>query len=255
MYRGLAHLVGMKIVPTGGDFDAELDTLESVSHDHDFIFLHYKPADAAGEDGDFDAKVHWLEELDARIPRLLATEPDVLVVAGDHSTPAIMAGHSWHPVPLLIRSRYTSGEGVAAVLRARLPRRLTRLARPRRTSCSSPWPTPKSSTSTGRSGACYAGADPAQARAGPPSRALRHGDTAAVPEEGCHKEEPMTTWKNNPDGTRTWYVDQDALYAASLLEGEDAPELTQEQFEQLTDEMRKVREEKEGWERDKGCDT
>ena len=113
MYRGLAHLVGMKIVPTGGDFDAELDTLEAVSHDHDFIFLHYKPADAAGEDGDFDAKVHWLEELDARIPRLLSTGPDVLVVAGDHATPAIMAGHSWHPVPLLIRSRHTRGEGVA----------------------------------------------------------------------------------------------------------------------------------------------
>ena len=65
----------------------------------------------------------------------------------------------------------------------------------------------------------------------------------------------MTTWKDNPDGTRTWHVDQDALYAASLLEGEDAPELTQEQFEQLTDEMRKVREEEEGWERDKGRDT
>ena len=111
MYRGLAHLVGMKIIPAGGDFDAELDVLEAVSHEHDFIFLHYKPADAAGEDGDFDAKVRRLEELDARIPRLIATEPDVLVVAGDHSTPAIMAGHSWHPVPLLIRSRYTSGEG------------------------------------------------------------------------------------------------------------------------------------------------
>ncbi len=114
MYRGLAQLVGMKIVPTGGDFDAELDTLEDVSADHDFIFLHYKPADAAGEDGDFDAKVRALEALDARIPRLLATDPDVLVVAGDHSTPAIVVGHSWHPVPLLIRSRYTLGEGVAA---------------------------------------------------------------------------------------------------------------------------------------------
>ena len=65
----------------------------------------------------------------------------------------------------------------------------------------------------------------------------------------------MTTWKDNPDGTRTWHVDQDALYAASLLEGEDAPELTQQQFEQLTDEMRKVREEEEGWERDEECDT
>ena len=112
MYRGLAQLVGMKIVPTGGDFDAELDTLETVSADHDFIFLHYKPADAAGEDGDFDAKVRALEELDARIPRLLATEPDVLVVAGDHATPAILAGHGWQPVPLLIRSRFTRGDGV-----------------------------------------------------------------------------------------------------------------------------------------------
>ncbi len=114
MYRGLAQLVGMRIVPTGGDFDAELETLEAVSADHDFIFLHYKPADAAGEDGDFDAKVRALEALDARIPRLLATNPDVLVVAGDHSTPAIVVGHSWHPVPLLIRSRFTHGEGVSA---------------------------------------------------------------------------------------------------------------------------------------------
>ena len=31
MYRGLAHLVGMKIIPAGGDFDAELDALEAVS--------------------------------------------------------------------------------------------------------------------------------------------------------------------------------------------------------------------------------
>ena len=246
MYRGLAHLVGMKIVPAGGDFDAELDALEAVSAEHDFIFLHYKPADAAGEDGDFDAKVHWLEELDARIPRVLATAPDVLVVAGDHSTPAIMAGHSWHPVPLLIRSRYTRGEGVPQFSeRAFRGGSLGSLAA--QNVMLSRWPTPKSSTSTGRSEAARV---VARAGAGPPSRALRHGDTAAVPEECCHKEEPMTTWKDNPDGTRTWHVDQDALYAASLLEGEDAPELTQQQFEQLTDEMRKVREEEEGWERD-----
>ena len=25
-----------------------------------------------------------------------------MVVAGDHSTPAVMAAHSWHPVPVLI---------------------------------------------------------------------------------------------------------------------------------------------------------
>ena len=112
MYQGLAKLVGMKVIPTGQTFDDELDTLGAHFGDHDFFFLHYKPADAAGEDGDFEAKVARLEELDAAIPRLLDLEPDALVVAGDHSTPAVMGGHSWHPVPLMVHSALTRGEGV-----------------------------------------------------------------------------------------------------------------------------------------------
>ena len=102
----------MKVLDTGDSFDDELDTLEKHFSDHDFVFLHYKPADTAGEDGDFESKVAALEALDERIPRLLALDPDVLVIAGDHSTPAIMAGHSWHPVPFLVRSGITAGEGV-----------------------------------------------------------------------------------------------------------------------------------------------
>ena len=112
MYRGLAQLVGMKVLATGMTFDTELDTLESRFKEHDFFFLHYKPADAAGEDGDFDAKVAALEALDALVPRILALAPDVLIVAGDHSTPAVLGGHSWHPVPLLVHSSLTAGDGV-----------------------------------------------------------------------------------------------------------------------------------------------
>ena len=112
MYRGLAHLVGMMVIPTGVTFDDELDTLERHFHEHDFFFLHYKPADAAGEDGDFAGKVEALEYLDARIPRLLELDIDTLVVAGDHSTPAIMGSHSWHPVPLLVKSSIYGGDGV-----------------------------------------------------------------------------------------------------------------------------------------------
>jgi len=111
MYRGLARLAGMKIIPTGADFDAELKTLADSYSDHDYFFLHYKPADGAGEDGDFDAKVARLEELDARIPAVIDMNSDVLVVAGDHSTPAIMEAHSWHPVPLMINSRLSRGQG------------------------------------------------------------------------------------------------------------------------------------------------
>ena len=113
MYQGLARLLGMKVLSTGETFDDELDTMERHFGDHDFFFLHYKPADTAGEDGNFEAKVARLEELDARIPRLLDMNPDTLIVAGDHSTPSIVGGHSWHPVPLLVHSKWTRGEGVA----------------------------------------------------------------------------------------------------------------------------------------------
>ena len=111
MYRGLATIVGMKVIPTGRTFSDELDTLYQHYQEHDFFYIHYKPADAAGEDGNFEAKVKALEDLDVQIPRLRDLEPDVLMVAGDHSTPAIMAAHSWHPVPFLLRSAITRGEG------------------------------------------------------------------------------------------------------------------------------------------------
>ncbi len=112
MYRGLASVANMKIIPTGMDFGDEVNTLHANWDDHDFFFLHYKPADSAGEDGDFDGKVRTLEVLDTHIPRILELEPDVLMVAGDHATPAVMASHSWHPVPFMLHSQLTLGEGV-----------------------------------------------------------------------------------------------------------------------------------------------
>ena len=112
MYRGLATVAGMSVIPTGKTFADEVDTLRANWDKHDFFFIHYKPADAAGEDGDFDRKVKCLEELDPFIPEILALEPDVLMVAGDHATPAIMAAHSWHPVPFLLHSKLTMGQGI-----------------------------------------------------------------------------------------------------------------------------------------------
>ena len=114
MYRGLATVANMKIIPTGRTFSDEVATLHQEYANHDFFFIHYKPADAAGEDGDFDAKVRTLEDLDPLIPRIRELEPDVFMVAGDHATPAIMAAHSWHPVPFMLHSKLTRGEGVPA---------------------------------------------------------------------------------------------------------------------------------------------
>ena len=82
---------------------------------HDFFFLHYKPTDAAGEGRRLRREGGGAGgALDAFIPDVLALEPDVFMVAGDHSTPALLASHSWHPVPFLLHSKWTRGEGIEA---------------------------------------------------------------------------------------------------------------------------------------------
>jgi 2,3-bisphosphoglycerate-independent phosphoglycerate mutase len=113
MYRGLAKLVGMTVAPGGGTPTSQLEAVKSKWDEFDFIFYHFKKADAAGEDGDFSAKVAALEEFDGLVPTIRDLNPDVLIVAGDHSTPALMAAHSWHPVPFLLWSRNGVGDEVA----------------------------------------------------------------------------------------------------------------------------------------------
>ena len=104
MYRGLAKLVGMTVLPTGTNIHEEVATLQERWQDYDFFFIHYKTTDSRGEDGDYDAKVAALEEVDTIIPAISALQPDVFMVGGDHSTPSLMAGHSWHPVPFVLYS-------------------------------------------------------------------------------------------------------------------------------------------------------
>jgi 2,3-bisphosphoglycerate-independent phosphoglycerate mutase len=104
MYRGLAKVVGMTILPTGPRLNDEITTMAKFFNEFNFFFLHVKGADAAGEDGDFIRKVKVIEEVDNIIPEILNLEPDVLLVAGDHSTPAVMKAHSWHNVPCIVFS-------------------------------------------------------------------------------------------------------------------------------------------------------
>ena len=101
-------MVGMTVLECGQDFSDELEVLEkNFNSEYDYFFIHYKPADSAGEDGDFESKVRQLEAFDSYIPNIRALEPDVIVVCGDHSTPSLLSGHSWHPVPFLINSRHS----------------------------------------------------------------------------------------------------------------------------------------------------
>jgi len=112
MYRGLAKLVGMQLLPAGNNITDQLKSLHQHYSDYDFFFIHFKTTDSRGEDGDFEAKVHAIEEVDAALPNLLNLNPDVLIVTGDHSTPATLAMHSWHPVPFMLRSNWCRFDSV-----------------------------------------------------------------------------------------------------------------------------------------------
>ncbi len=106
MYRGLAKLVGMQLLDSGAPLADEIAMMKEYYADYDFFYLHVKKTDSAGEDGDFELKVKLIEEADKALPALTALNPDVIVVTGDHSTPALLKGHSWHPLPTILYSQW-----------------------------------------------------------------------------------------------------------------------------------------------------
>lgn len=112
MYRGLAKLAGMRALACPGGMEEQLAVARERWDEFDYFFIHYKKTDAAGEDGDFLAKVRALEEFDTHVPGITDLGADVLMVAGDHSTPSLMAAHSWHPVPFLLNSPFARGGSV-----------------------------------------------------------------------------------------------------------------------------------------------
>ena len=104
MYRGVARLVGMEVPAVPSSTEDTVTRLEKCWGAPDLYFLHFKDTDTRGHDGDFDGKVAAIEEVDALMPRISALGPSVIIVTGDHSTPATYREHSWHHVPVLLAS-------------------------------------------------------------------------------------------------------------------------------------------------------
>ncbi len=107
MYRGVASLVGMDTHPIQETDAGSVKALAEQFENYDYHFVHFKAIDSRGEDGDFAAKAKAIEAIDALIPEIEALKPDVLIITGDHSTPATFGAHSWHPVPILMASKWT----------------------------------------------------------------------------------------------------------------------------------------------------
>jgi 2,3-bisphosphoglycerate-independent phosphoglycerate mutase len=112
MYLGISRLLGFETHKVDGAAPEEVDALAGLLPGHDFVFMHVKKTDSAGEDGDFERKVAAIEEVDALVPSILSAGVEVLAVTGDHSTPAQMAAHSWHPVPVLLWGGTAAADGL-----------------------------------------------------------------------------------------------------------------------------------------------
>jgi 2,3-bisphosphoglycerate-independent phosphoglycerate mutase len=111
MYRGVAQLAGMSLFPVGEEPADAFAVAKREWANFDYFFIHMKATDMAGEDGAFAAKVAAIEAVDRALPALLALKPDVLCVTGDHSTPVLVKGHSWHPVPVMISAKWAFADG------------------------------------------------------------------------------------------------------------------------------------------------
>lgn len=113
MYRGIAKVIGMTVKEEPKDYEEMVRILKDNYLNYQFFFMHIKETDLAGEDGNFQAKVAAIEEVDRIIPAIYGLDPQVLVITGDHSTPCLLKGHSWHPVPLLIVTKTGETDGLS----------------------------------------------------------------------------------------------------------------------------------------------
>lgn len=110
MYKGLAQLVGMAKLEGSENISQQFERYLAEYNNYDFFFIHHKPTDGCGEDGNFEGKKKAIEEFDAALPILLRKKPDVIAITGDHSTPCAIKGHSWHPQPVLLASAYSGSD-------------------------------------------------------------------------------------------------------------------------------------------------
>lgn len=110
MYKGLSQLVGMAKIEGPQTIEEQFQRYIAEYDNYDFFFIHFKYTDKYGEDGNYEAKTKAIEQFDAALPILMSKMPDVLAITGDHSTPAPMKGHSWHPQPVLLHSQISGSD-------------------------------------------------------------------------------------------------------------------------------------------------
>ncbi len=127
LMKGLAVLLGMEPISVPGAtgyLDTNYEgkaraTLDFLREKGDLVYLHIEAPDEAGHQGDVEAKIRAIEDIDSRVLPLLldaahsSEEPFSILLLCDHPTPITIKTHTADPVPFVIwRSHQErAGEG------------------------------------------------------------------------------------------------------------------------------------------------
>lgn len=119
---GIARLTGMGIVeaPTGipapEQYEAWAKLALEAIEGYDGLYIHIKGPDVPAHDGDHEAKIASIEEIDSIFFAALLSELDlkksIVAVTADHSTSCARKAHTDGPVPLLISGGSVSSDEV-----------------------------------------------------------------------------------------------------------------------------------------------
>lgn len=108
LYKGIGAMLGMDLIEVKGatgmantNVEAKFSATKKALKDYNFVFVHVKPTDIYGENGDCKGKKEFIEKIDKAI-KVLSDVDAMLVLTADHSTPCKNKDHSADPVPLLV---------------------------------------------------------------------------------------------------------------------------------------------------------
>ena len=109
LYKGIGRMLGMDVPHVDGatgmldtNVDAKIKKAIECLQTHDFVFVHIKPTDSLGEDGNWSGKKEFIEKIDKALAPLLELKGVRIVITADHSTPCECKAHSADPVPILV---------------------------------------------------------------------------------------------------------------------------------------------------------
>ena len=112
LYKGVAEIIGMKLIKVAGATGLANTNLKSKVSlaikslgKFDFVFLHIKATDTFSHDKDFIGKKKFIEKIDKSFKPLLALKDNLIVITADHSTCCNTGDHCLEPIPILTCNR------------------------------------------------------------------------------------------------------------------------------------------------------